>query len=741
MPFVVPSPRPLPHSPWKQAPLLRYVVFVVLGISAAWLLRMQVSGVVWFILTILFAVASLCTAVFLKGNRFRQIACPVGAFTLIFASAALLQFSFRQVRQNWPHEPSVWVASVWNVHRQYESAISVDVKLHHANADYNGQTVRLRIGGDSARALRSGDRVAFHGVIAPPYHAGNPGDFDYRTYLLVHGIGGTAYVDDEWKLLPPASSPGPLARLWRYRQHLLQTYSQYFQDDELAILSALTLGDKSLVDSSLRQLFSDTGVNHVLALSGLHLGILFSFFNLLLLRRFRRGYAYWVSNILFITALWLFVFMVGAPISLLRSAWMFTLMQVGNCLQRTQTAALNNLSFAALVILIVSPMSLFDVGFQLSFAAVAGIILANAYLWQRLPIPVWDMSDPVLGNLDTARNKGISSWRVFRLRVWRMGNNLLYRYLMPFVAVSLSAQICTAPFVIYYFHVFSPYTLLSNFVVIPSAYLLLGGALLFFLVPLSLWQQVWAQIIHYVLFLMTGGLSAISQWPGAALHFYPHWITLVVLSLLTVSVFAFFMCPLRCRRPLIYVSALLVAVCVVCEGYRLRPGRVQRQLIVYNIPRTTAVHFLSSADTSYIYTSTGPDSLRLRLARVEQNYFAPVRIAYPQIIDTARVSRIYGRGLYACAPHFVFAGQSVYVLARNVRTWRSERPLPLHTLVVSRGCRDSLSVVLRHFSPRNIVLDSGMTPYYRKRWTAECRAARIPCHDVRSQGAYVQLIP
>lgn len=738
MPFVLPSSRPLPPPPWSQAPLLRYVLCVVAGILAAWSLRAMVSNFVWQGLMLASALSCLAVGYFLKGQKFRRAAAPVGALTLFFASAALLQLSWQRMQVSWPDAPSMWIAQVNRVQRQHENGASLDVCLLRSESSYHGKIVRLRLQGDSARLLQPGDRVAFYATVSTPYRAGNPGDFDYRQYLAVHGISGTAYADDAWKRLSDPVSHGMLTRLWRYRQHLLQTYSRYFSGDELAILSALTLGDKSLLHASVSRLFSETGTSHVLALSGLHLGILFSLFNLLVLRRLRRGVWFVSANVLCVAALWLFVYMVGAPLSLLRAAWMFTLMQLGSCLRRTQNASLNNLSFAALAILLVSPLSLFDVGFQLSFTAVCSIILMHQYVWQRIPFPVWNYFDPVLGNLDKARSRGISRARLLRLRLGQCANAVWLKAIFPFIAVSLSAQLGTAPLVVYYFHLISPYALLANVIVVPAAYLLLAGSLLFFLVPVPFVQSAVAWLFHQVLGCMTGALAAISRWPGASLHFYPHWLTLVAVSLLFVGIFAFFLLRPCRRKWAVYLSAGCVVVGLCVESYRLWPGRESRQIVVYNVPRTTAIHFISSADSSYIYSSVPPDTLRQRLAYVERNYFVPHHIAYPQIIGQSpfRSNLLYGRDAY-----FVFARHSVYVLRQNVRAWHAAAPIPIHTLVVSYGCRDSLSVVLRHLHPHRVVLDSSLSPYYRKRWSSECLAAHIPCHDVRTQGAFVLRLP
>ena len=179
--------------------------------------------------------------------------------------------------------------------------------------------------------------------------------------------------------------------------------------------------------------------------------------------------------------------------------------------QRGSGSTLSNLAFAALVLLIASPLSLFDVGFQLSFTAVLGIVLFNTYVWQRYPLPVWSDFDPVYGNIRHARRHGLSPHRVWRFYLIQHSYGFFRQVVYPFFTVSFSAQLGTLPFILYYFHQFSPYALFANVIVIPSAYLLLGGSLLFFLLPFDILRQGLSVLLHGVLQGMTAVLDSISH--------------------------------------------------------------------------------------------------------------------------------------------------------------------------------------------------------------------------------------
>lgn len=737
MPFKYLPSQPLPQMPWLQAPLLRYVLFVAVGIALGWNFRSWVDSECWLILLGIAGLLCLSGSLYFKGMSYQRMALWVAPVVMLLSGAALTQMRYEQVRVVWPETPQTWQAQVKGIYRQQSpDAMQVDVKLLHNNPRFHHKTVRLRLTEREASKLEVGSSLLFRARITEGYRAGNPGDFDYSSYLYIHGISGTASAYDLWQTLN--DHPAALTiveRLQRLRQHLVSSYTPYFQGEELSILSALTLGEKSRLTTDTRQLFAETGVSHVLALSGLHLGILFSLLNLFVLRWIRNRAVYFVVNALCVVSLWLFVWMVGMPLSLLRAAWMFTLLQIGNSLQRSRGSTLSNLAFAALVLLLASPLSLFDVGFQLSFSAVLGIVLFNTYIWQRYPLPVWSDFDPVYGNIAHARRHGLSARRVWRFYIIQKSYGFFRQIVYPFFTVSISAQLGTLPFILYYFHQFSPYALLANVVVIPSAYMLLGGSLLFFLLPFDFLRQGLSFLLQGVLQGMTSMLEHISHWPGATFTFYPHLLSLLSFTVLPWVFYAFFQVHIhRRRKQCIYAIAALCSIIIVCEAYQLRPQRLSPQIIVYNVPRTTVVHFIHRADQSFMYASVSPDSLAQRMAYIQRNYFAPNHMAQPQVMGNAPFRNAV---LWAEQSHFVFGSHRLYVLRCPVPTLSASIPYMLHTLVVGYGCFDTPTTALRVFSPRCVVLDASLPQRYRRKWLTHCQLAGIPCHDVRSQGAFV----
>lgn len=235
-----------------------------------------------------------------------------------------------------------------------------------------------------------------------------------------------------------------------YRHTILQRYRQLNADDsQYAVIAAMTLGDKSAMTRELRDVYAVSGASHVLALSGLHLGIIYMLLSLLSVgRRFRV-----VSQIFIVLSIWAFVLLVGMSHSVVRSALMITVYALLSLTNRNR-ASLNALALAALLILLFSPSSLYDVGFQLSFASLLSILLIQP-LFESPRIVTYLFDRPIL------------------------------RWLWGLCTVSISAQVGVAPLIAYYFGRFSTYFILTNLLVIPAVTAILYLALISLLLPVA----------------------------------------------------------------------------------------------------------------------------------------------------------------------------------------------------------------------------------------------------------------
>lgn len=278
--------------------------------------------------------------------------------------------------------------------------------------------------------------------------------------------------------------PPQVSRLERSRNYflsqrarLLDRLSENGVDGNVyAVVAAMALGDKSQLTKELKETYAVTGAAHVLALSGLHLSIIYTLLSLLLCRRRWQV----VSQVLIIICIWLFVFLVGMSVSVVRSAVMLTVYALLSFGDRNRMSV-NTLAFTAIVMLMVHPLSLFDIGFQLSFMAVLSILV-----WY----PIFESLIP---------------------QSFLMSHRLV-RWLWSLVGVSCAAQLGTAPLIAYYFGRFSSLFLITNFVVIPFAPLILYLTLFVLFVP------SFAYLLIYIVNALNTTLAFVASIPWVSIE-------------------------------------------------------------------------------------------------------------------------------------------------------------------------------------------------------------------------------
>lgn len=742
MTLVRPFTTPLPEALGRRMPLLKFLLPMAAGIVLGWTCKDMMNTWTW-LLTATFCTLIAIGALQRKSNLAKWASAASMAVALVCLAAAWSMHHYNRIVVKWPQNPQLWLAQVEQIKKVKDTHIALIANIKSDDKRYNQKRIQINLQGANAQQLQCGTDFAFKARIRNDNRPGNPGDFDYATYLLQHGLSGNAYcTSTAYKVLPTISTHNWRSQLLNLRQKLVEQYTQYFHNTDLSLLAALTLGDKSLLTTETQQLFSDTGTSHVLALSGLHIGILISLFNLLLLKRLRQRSKRFAANILLLAALWGFVFLAGAPLSLLRAALMYTLMQVALAMQRMHTLSLNNLAFAALLLLIIDPFTLFDVGFQLSFTAVFFILITNDYVWKHHPIPYWledltyfhtprkDIYTPQYYFVHITLHKWIHRFKGYTYEFCRT-------VLLPFICISLSAQWGTAPLVLHYFHTLAPYAWLSNFVVIPAAYVLLSGALLFLLLPFAFAQSALAKLMGITLHTLTQCLQAISDWPLATCRIYATPFTLACIWLVPILLFFFYEKHNALVRKRLLMSAFaLTIMSIVVETYStLVVKRITPSIYVYRVPHTSLVHFVQSEHTSYLLSSTTADSTQLRMASIKQNFFEPHHMATPTLITQSRANY---PTLQRANHLFVFHHQRIVVLNAPIT---SAPPTLIDLLIVANGSYTNATSWLITTRVKQVVLDSSLSIRQRKIWTSACRSAHIPCYDVLQQGAFAMSMP
>lgn len=464
-------------------PLLRIAVSLIGGIVLGELLFGVVVWHQWFWLFTSMTLVSFLLHKFpvVQGAAIMLATCCLGAMLLSKAEESIAL----------PEDEMVYEAVLTSEPVERGRVVRCDMTL--TTGPLAGRHVKASILRDNVnclyKRLHVGDGILALSTFEAPKRFGQS-NFHYDTYLRSHGFVATTFIF--WSNWRKASVDlSHLSRLERmkiramkFRQHLLERYREEGLDEQsFAVVAAMTLGDKSMIDEQTREAYSVSGASHVLALSGLHLGIIYMLLSYLTLGRRRRFFREMIT----LASIWSYVMMVGMAPSVVRAALMISVYAFVGLLQRDKMS-LNTLALTAIIMLLANPLNLFDIGFQMSFMSVLAIMI--------LYRPIYHLIHP---NYLFAHR--VLSW------IWSM------------VAVSVSAQVGGAPLVAYYFGRFSGLFLLSSFIVIPSATAILYLAAMFFLLGfLPMAQRVVASVMSLLVKFLNDALQKISSIPGASME-------------------------------------------------------------------------------------------------------------------------------------------------------------------------------------------------------------------------------
>ena len=464
-------------------PFLRIAVALAMGMAVADVVWNAVPPVFW-LACIPFSVllSLLCRRLDIKG---------LFLFLAVFCLGGwLMTMSLSDVRRPLPEGEQRFEAVVMSQPVVHGRVVMCDLLV--ADGPLAGRRLRASIFRDTIESRYASLRVG-SGFVARSRLESNASqptaNGSYARWLEAHGyVARTFIYHTNWQKrrvkLDKVSAVDRLrlsALLTRGR--LTQTLrSSGLSEESYALVSAMSLGDKSALDKSTRGLFQQTGASHVLALSGLHLGILYCFFSLVV-RSLRRRVT---TQLLLVAAIWSYAFLTGLPVSLLRAATMLTIYAFVDVSGR-QRLSLNTLALAAVILLVANPLVLFDAGFQMSVMSVLGIMVFYRPLYN------------VVGRKYLIAHREVE-W------IWSMA------------VVSVAAQLGVAPLVAHYFGYFPVYFILTNFVAVPLTTLILLSSLLLLLFSgIPFLADGLVDCVGWLTRLLMRGLDVLSTFPMASI--------------------------------------------------------------------------------------------------------------------------------------------------------------------------------------------------------------------------------
>ncbi|MCD6367194.1 MAG: ComEC/Rec2 family competence protein [Bacteroidales bacterium] len=703
-------------------PFVRLLIPLVIGVLLQLNGLLPVSPeILFFAFTGLLVILVFLHLLIKNSRRFIIIGVGINLF-LVLAGVLVTQLKDEKRLISDNHQQGMMVGTIVKQPKAGDKTIKTVLEIEAINKTgkwtaANGNIV-LYFRKDSVNPpqLALGDRIVFDVAVQTPLAAKNPNEFDYKNYLAYHLITKQAFLKaGQWQKIGN-NIPTDNISLWaaEIQQKVVGIFRcAHLQPDNFSIISALTVGYKDLLSAETRQSFSQTGAMHVLAVSGLHVGIIYLVLNYLLSFFFKKK-RLWIKTILMLLVLWSYALITGFSPSVLRASVMFSFIVVGENLKRPKNIY-NTIAASAFLLLLFNPYNLVEIGFWLSYLAVLGIIFLHPKIYGLLYF-------------------GKSFFGKAADKVWSL------------IAVSIAAQIATFPIGLFFFHQFPNYFILTNLFVIPLVSVIVYVAMLLLVVsPLPVVFSFVAGILDHILSFMLGGIRWIQSLPFAFdqdIAITKHQMVLLYLIILSfvlillwrksVPVFAFF------GFVLIFLSTTIYNEFVVTR---------QREFIVYAINRETAYNFVDGQDNIFFSSLAGKDK-KLNY-HVKSNWLA-LGVKNEKLLDIKQMddNHFFRNFLVIQNPHFFlkrnyigFYDKKMVVFNRDYsispRTITGEK-LKVNYILLSENTAVSIQTLLRLFDFKTIIMDASNSRYKISEWKDDCRSAGVNCYIVPEQGAFVE---
>lgn len=521
-------------------------------------------------------------------------------------------------------------------------------------------------------------------------NATNPGGFNFKDYAASQKIYYSIYLTPkDYKIIGVSKIGFTKQFISKLKNNVLATINQYIHTlKEKSVAEALLIGYKKNLDKDLLQAYSSTGVVHIIAISGLHLAMIYGLMLVLLKPLKYSRYTKWLKPLLLLIVIWLFTILTGAAPSILRSAIMFSFIILGEQ-QGRANYTLNTLAASAFCMLVYNPLFLWDIGFQLSYAAVTSIIL---------------FAKPIE-------------------KFWYFKNGIL-RYCWQLCSITLAAQLLTLPLLLFYFHQFPNLFLFTNFLAVPlSGIILYLEIALLILAPIPIIAEQVGAVTQLALQFLNRVIENTASLPFAVTNHIQ--VSLVQCFCLYLIIF-FVATWLWQKKSTGFVIALTCTT--IFFGIRtvdIIQRKKQQKLLVYYMPKFTAIDLIEGTAHQYL-----GDPAVFNRPILQKNYLAPTRTLY-------RASHIATHSNAAIHPPLLFVKNKTILLLRpNVTLPNSAVDKKIDLIIVAGSPKLNLQTIASQFKGAQIVFDCSNPLWKIERWKKEAEHLHLRHHSVPEQGAF-----
>jgi competence protein ComEC len=578
--------------------------------------------------------------------------------------------------------------------------VSVNGKFYPAN----GRMIAYAQKDSLVASLDYGTEILFSEMPQKVKAPANPGEFDYARYLSIKNVFHQVYLGKANFTLTGRQEGNFLKAIaLKARNRLLETIQQYgITGREFAVIAALLIGYDDLLDATQRKEYSGAGVVHILCVSGLHVGVIFLLADNLLFFLRKRKKARWLRPLLIILIIWGFAMITGLAPSVMRASLMFSLITIGKSMKR-KSHTYNTLAASAFILLLFNPGMLYDLGFQLSYAAVAGIVTFQPLI-RQIYIP----------------------------------GNKIAGYIWDLTCVSIAAQLATAPISIYYFHQFPSYFLLANLIAIPLAGMLIyTGVVFVFLSFIPLFGKIIAIILVFQIKFLNASVSFIENLPGAVTHnlYLTPQATLAFYFLLFIGL----MWYLQKNKTWIY-PAMGVCLLLAADFANTAIQRMNNKVfIVQSINRHSVLSFTYGRTQIIVADSTvisKPALLNFSTGafRIESGIR---EIVYTGFSGVPKGKSGIPANLSIKSGFFSFMDKKGIVLSPELKLLSEDKQIGVDYVILTKNARHKLENLKWNFPGAIFIADASNGKRKVTTWAEEAAELGIAFYSVQESGAFV----
>lgn len=544
--------------------------------------------------------------------------------------------------------------------------------------------------------LQAGDIIFLHSNLVPISPPQNPYAFNNQVYMKRRSVFFTGY-SAHWTPL----THQPINPISRTANSLQSFFSKTFSDnglngEEYAVITAVLLGNNESMEPELKARYASAGVSHILCVSGMHVGIIFMIINFLLSPLDHLPKLRFLKALLLFVSIWFYANITGLAPSVKRAATMFTFVLLGQSLSRNVNV-FHSLFASMFILLLISPLLLFEIGFQMSYLAVFGIVIFQ----------------PKISNLLHPKTK-------------------LAKYFWELTAVSISAQLSTFPLSVYYFGQFPNYFLLSNLSVISLSFVVVvTGVVLLSVSWAPLLSNGIGWLLSYEIKILNGIVSGIDALPGSVTQNI--CVNFLQMLLFYGIIIFFFLFIIKKKKLYKYLnlSSLLLLSSSFC--YSKIQTSYHHEVTFYAVDKMSVIG-LNDGGSGIILEDSA--ALRnpycydfniknhARMNRIENQCFS---------IDSIFISQ---DNIAKIGPFILLDNQMIFLLSAHEYLYPAPHPMKIDVLCLSNNPKIPMNKLLKTFDCKQIIIDGSNSRYTENRWIDSCKTYHIPCHSLRRDGYF-----